>query len=309
MRETSLAFLLSAAVFAQEPRDLGPLPFEGKYTLAGTLGLLDATCILRSWRLKGVLACPSPSGGVRVCLWVENAWPSGILEVVRQPWKTHYAELSGLYQGMRSLPLYGTSASHQGRSGDGTSAEFAEARVYTFVPDFGLSQTNLPLAVPRGPFFAVSYISELDGLAWRNPRVDALVSPEARLARLKSCSLPDPRLCAGTWGGYYPRVGFAHHPSAVMAAYLQGLRAGRAASRPAGRVVVEPYPFEPRTGHYVQMLAPAPRPCVPIGWPLVRAVERGSGSRFGNFLFVHFGVFEVCRGCLPVRLTPERPPI
>lgn len=312
MKASSLAALLALVTngeaFGQEDRVLPPLPFEGKASIAGTLAQVDVSCILRSWRIKGAMACVSPSGGVRTCLWVENAWPSGILEVVRQPYKTHYAELKGVFAGLTSVPALGDSSSHAPTSGDGTAKQFAEARVYTFVPDYGLSQGDVPLAIPSGDAFSVSYLSELDGFAWRSPIVDSLTSPQALLSRLKSCSLPDPRLCAGTWGGYYPRIGFLNHESQVMAAYVQALRAGRAASMPLGRVALGRYPFEPRTGHYIQMLAPSYRTCTAIGSPLIAPLEKAAGSKHGAYLFLHYGVFEVCRGCLPVRLTSERAP-
>ena len=303
---------LAGEAAPQDPRDLGTLPFEGTATIAGILPRIDAGCILRHWRLKGVLACPTPQGGVRVCLWVENPWPTAILEVVRQPYVTHFAELQGPLRALRAAPL-GTvgSSAHAPRAGDGTSLEYAEARLYSYVPDYGLSQSGLPLAIPTGAPFAVSYVSELDAWGWRSPAIDRLVDPGTMLVQYRSCSGPakSPRLCAGPWGSYSPRVGFAVHPSQVMAAYLQALRAGRVASRPFGRVVAAPYPYEPRTGHFIQMLGPAPRPCVAIGFPFVRPIEAGAASRWGNYLFVHFGVFETCRGCLPVRLTPERAPV
>jgi hypothetical protein len=94
--------------------------------------------------------------------------------------------------------------------------------------------------------------------------------------------------------------------SEPVAAFVQALRAGRAASRPLGRVVLSPYPFEPRTGHWIQMLAPARRPPVRIGDADVASLERGAGARDGRYLFAHFGLFERCQGCLPGRLLPER---
>ncbi len=304
-----LLLLAGGGLPAQEDRALPELPYEGKQTLTGTLARIDVTCILRSWRIKGAMVCLTPSGGIRACLWVENAWPSGLVEVVRQPWKTHFAEMKGALQSLKGAPTYGVSSTHGPMAGDGTANQFAEARVYTYVPDYGLSQSEIPLAVPSSSPFTPNYVSELDGFGWRNPLVDSFTSPEAMLARLKSCSIPDPRLCAGTWGGYYPRIGFINHESEVVAAYVQALRAGRAAAMPLGRIVLQPYAFEPRTGHYIQMLEPSYRSCVAIGFPFTKAIEVGAGSKFGSYLFIHFGVFEVCKGCLPTRLTQERAPL
>ncbi len=303
-----LALVTLGTTPPQDDRVPAALPYEGKHTITGTIPLVDVSCILRSWRLKGVMVCVSASGVVRTCLWVENAWPSGILEVVRQPLRTHYAELKGALAGLEPLRLFGKSSSHTALAADGTANEFAEARVYTFVPDFGLSQSEIPLAIPSGSQFSVNYVSELDGYGWRSPAIDNLTAPETLVGRFKSCSIPDPFLCAGTWGSYFPRIGFVNHPSEVIAAYLQALRAGRVASRPLGRLALEPYSFEPRTGHYIQMLSPSYRTCVSIGSPLVRAIETGARSKWGAYLFIHFGVFEVCKGCLPVRLTGERAP-
>lgn len=302
---------MTSSTHPQEPsRDVGVLPFEGRYSIPSTLGVMDVSCILRSWRIKGVLTCATPSGGIRTCLWVENAWPVGIFEIVRQRGKTHYLELSGPFKGISAAPLPWALSSGHGPSGaDGTAIQFAEARVYTFNPAFALAAGELPLAIPAGRFFSVNYLSELDAFGWRSPLLDALTAPETLAGRLLSCgAIPHPRYCAGSWGSYVPRVGFVNHPSPVVAAALQGLRAGRVASRPLARVVLDAYPHEPRTGHYLQMIAPVARPCVPIGQPLTRPIETGAGQRNGAYLFLHFGIFETCRGCLPVRLAGERAP-
>lgn len=293
-----LAFVLGIALGPmQDSRTPG---FAGSESVFGLVGKTDASTILRTWRLKGVLACVS-GGRPRVCLWVENAYPCGIVEVVRQPGATH---LSG-------LRLFGTSSSHTARSESGTALQFAEARVYTFIVPFILGDTDGPIAMPRGPLFAVNYVSEVDGWGWRTGIPDLLTQPAAVLQRagLPSCStVPDLHRCAGRWGGYFPRIGFLQHPSEVMTAYLLALRAGRVANAPLGRVVLGRYPFEPRTGHYIQMIRPVQRPSVPIGFPLVRALEQGAGSREGAYLFLHFGLFEECKRCLPPRLLPSRAP-
>lgn len=139
--------------------------------------------------------------------------------------------------------------------------------------------------------------------------VDFFTCPEAWIATVKSCGMaPDPVTCAGTWGSYFPRIGFINHPSQALAAAMQALRAGRAASRPLGRAVLSPYDYEPRTGHYIQMVEPLPKLGMSIGSPFPQPMDVGAGSTWGNYLFVHFGIFEYCSGCLPVRLVEERPP-
>jgi hypothetical protein len=256
------------------------LPYERSQSVATIIPQLDVGCILRTWRIKGVLVCPSATG-VTPCLWVENAYPCGILEVVRQPLKTHLIEVP-------SLPFDRTTSGHNEQE-----LQFAESRVYTFVPKFpdGL---EIPLAVPRGPLFQISYVTELDAPGWRTGLLDLLSG--------------SPRDCAGTWGCYTPRTGFVVQQSEVMASHLQALRAGRVAARPAGRIVLAPHPFEPRTGHYLQTIAPARRSCVSIGNPDIRSIESGAGSKHGAYLFVQFGMFEVCKRCLPVRLLGPRSP-
>jgi len=181
--------------------------------------------------------------------------------------------------------------------------------VYTFVPDLGFSNSDIPLAVPEGSLFQPNYLSELDGFGWRSPVVDSLTCPESELAKLKSCGeFPDPLTCAGTWGSYFPRIGFVNHPSQALGGAVQALRAGRAASRPLGRVVLSGYPFEPRTGHFLQMTEPVPKLAVSIGSPFPQILDQGAGSPFGNYLFIHFGIFQFCSGCLPVTLEEARPP-
>lgn len=285
-----------------------PLPYEGTQTLAGTIPQVDVSCILRSWRVLGVVVCMS---GLEphACLFVENAYPSGLLEVARQPLRSYFAELGGALRSFQSLRMFGVSSDHVPVSGDGTSGQYAEAKVYTFIPDLGLANSDLPLAIPNGPAFQVTYLSELDGFAWRNPLVDFLTDPGSIAARATPCDrFPDLVNCAGTWGSYSPRIGFLNHPSQVMAAAVQALRAGRAASSPLGRVTLGTYGAEPRTGHYLQLLRPSLRACVSIGTPLVKLVETGSGSPYGAYLFLHFGVYRVCKRCIPVTLAEPSVP-
>jgi len=98
------------------------------------------------------------------------------------------------------------------------------------------------------------------------------------------------------------------HEGSVTITQMQALRAARIASDPAMHVVLKAYPFEPRTGHYIQMTSPVKRPAVRIGDPNISAIETGAGAKDGHYRFVHFGIFEACRGCLPTRLVDARSP-
>jgi hypothetical protein len=120
--------------------------------------------------------------------------------------------------------------------------------------------------------------------------------------------IPEPLTCAWSWGSYFPRIGFAQHPSEVMGGHLIALRAGRVAAMPGTRVAVGQYPFEPRTGHYIQLVRPTWRSCMSIGWPLTRMIETGALSQEGAYLFIHFGIFRACNGCFPAFLVEPRPP-
>ena len=316
----SLALLVAVAALAPTtgaaPQDLRPVAYEGKESLFSITPRIDVLCILRSWRLKGIMVCPTPSGGVNVCLRVENAWPTGLLEVVRQPMRSHLIEMKPIFRALKPVATRGVSgdrrsSSHSPVAGAGSAGQFAETRVYSFIPPMPLIDAlGIPLAKPRAMPFQLSYLSELDQFAWRSPAIDKFVSPvQSGLGRLRACGrIPELVGCAGTWGSYFPRIGFIVHPSQVMAAHVQALRAGRVASSPVGRVVVGSYPYEPRTGHYIQSLSPVTRSCKPIGSPLVKVIETGATSRHGAYLFLHLGVFETCRGCLPIRLLGPRKP-
>lgn len=273
----SLWRILSAVVLlALQDR----LPYERSLSAAGLLAQVDVGCILRTWKIKGVLVCPW-KGRLKPCLWVENAYPCGILEVVRQPGKSHLLE-------MPPFPLPRTTSGH-----NEAGLQFAEARVFTFVPPF-VQDLEIPIAAPRGPFLRLNYLSELDAAGWRAGLLEKLFVPGAE--------------CVGAWGCLYPRTGFVSQPSEPIAAHLQAVRAGRVAFRPHGRLALGPYPFEPRTGHYLQMVSPIRKSCVTIGSADLRGLEAGALSKHGAYLFVQFGLFEECRRCLPPRLLAPRPP-
>lgn len=253
------------------------------------LAEVDWSAILRTWRVKGVLYCPKP------CVWVENAYPVGFFEVTREAFRTEIAPLKNIVK---------ESAGHSFSSDKTDSTlQFAEAHVAEFVPmmEFGL------IARPNGSPLAVSYLSEVDRWAWRSPFLDWILHPAESATLCEGASIPLPS-CAGRWGNYYPRHGFVVRDSEVMAAYVQALRAGRIAHQPAMHVTLKAYPFEPRTGHYIQMTSPVRRPAVRIGDPNISAIETGAGSKDGYYRFVHFGIFEACRGCIPTRLVEARSP-
>ncbi len=273
----SLLKILSLAALAL-PQER--LPYEGTVSPPTLLGRMDVSCILRTWKIKGVLVCPW-RGRLKPCLWVENAYPCGVLEVVRQPFRTHLAAVPPLPVGRL------TSGHNEG------NLQFAESRVYTFVPPL-VQDMEIPIAAPRGPFFRLNYVSELDAPGWRTGLLDLLWTPSAD--------------GAGAWGCYAPRTGFVTQQSEVIAAHLQALRGGRVASAPLGRIVLSPYPFEPRTGHFIQRIAPAGPGCVSIGNTDLRTLEAGALSPHGAYLFLHFGMFEECRRCLDPRLLGPRDP-
>jgi hypothetical protein len=248
----------------------------------------DLSAIFRSWRIKGVLSCPH-KGRTRHCLWVENAFPCGIIEVVRRPGASLIAEAQGATRGLRS------TGSHAGGG-----LQFADARVHTLVPFPPLFE--IPIAKPWPQGFRVNYLSELDPIGWRIDWWDRLVRPFPIAADCES--KPVQPGCAGKWGAFYPRTGYALQPSEPRAAFLQAVRAGRVASDPAGRVVASPYAFEPRVGHFLQLVRPAIRPAVRIGY--ADDLETGLGSITGSYVFVHFGIFEECHRCLAPRLVGPR---
>ncbi len=289
MWKSSLLGLVLGAALLQEK-----LPFEGSVPLVSLYGQIDISAILRTWRVKGVMVC-THHGQPRACLWVENAFPCGVIEVVHQPFRTHITELSAALAALRLLPLSSSAGSDRGQ----TNLQFADAHVYTFVPQ--VQDIDWPIASPQSHAFAVNYISEFDAFAWRTGIIDRLIRP----APLLSCETAlDKTSCAGTWGAFNPREGYLIHSSEPKTAFLQAVRAGRVASDPAGRFVIQTYPFEPRTGHMIQMIRPVWRPAVRIGE--AGPIDEGAGSINGAYLFIHFGIFEECRRCLPPILVGPR---
>jgi hypothetical protein len=170
--------------------------------------------------------------------------------------------------------------------------QFAETRVFTFIPPLS-QQMEIPIAAPT-PQYMINYVSELDFEGWRTGLLDLLFTLSKE--------------CAGNWGCYSPRNGFVERPSEVLAAHLQALRAGRVAYDPQGRVVLSHYEYEPRTGHYIQMISPVVRPAVSIGNSQLSKIESGAMSPYGAYLFVQWGLFDECKHCLDPRFLETRSP-
>jgi hypothetical protein len=177
-----------------------------------------------------------------------------------------------------------------------------------FIPNLDV---GLPIAVPPITGYGVAYFSEIDPISYRSPFIESILKAPRIAAGLPSCDtqwrvgLND---CAGNWGSFYPRLGFVNSPSSVIAAYLVALRAGRIANDPIGHIVVGSYPYEPRTGHYIQPVRPSLGACGKIGNPLILKVERGAASQGHEQLLIHFGIFEACKPCWGARLVEARTP-
>lgn len=264
-------------------------PQEGPEPASMLVRRTDVSAVLRSWRITGVMAC-AHKGRVRKCLRVENAFPCGLLEIVQRP---------GASQILEALPWVAPIPTG-GRHGEG-NLRFGEARVASLVPTL-VAEPGLPIAKPHSMGFRMSYVSEFDPIGWRVEAWDLLLN--ASKVPPDCSRVPLHPGCAGLWGSLYPRAGYVIHGSEPQAAALQALRAALAAHRPVGRAVVTPYPFEPRRGHFLQMLKPAWRPGVPIGYPL--PPDWMPGSMSGSYLFMHLGIFEECARCLPARLVGPR---
>jgi hypothetical protein len=275
---------------------------------------INLGCILKTWRIKGVSVCIK-GGEPTPCVIVENAYPVGILETVKAPFPSHIKEAAVVARGLEkaggelgAAPNGGSS--HTSDSSPGSGLHFSEARAFMFVPN--LDAGGLPIAVPPITGYGVAYLSEIDPFSFRSPLLDSILKAPRIAAGFPSCdtqwrvALND---CAGNWGSFYPRLGFANSPSSVIAAYLVALRAGRIASDPIAHIVVGSYPYEPRTGHYLQPVRPSLGACGKIGDPLILKVERAAGSSKGQeHLLIHFGIFEGCKPCWGARLVGARAP-
>jgi len=278
---------------------------ETQYTVCDRI---DVTCILRNWSIIGAMVC-THGVDVNFCFIYQNPYPVGIVESVRRAGTSHLGDAGSYLKSVRAMPLFGKSSSGTTSQGGGQGMQFGESHAFSYVPELGLS--DYTIAKPSATqIMTPSYFSELDGFFWRTPGADLMEAPQFALAKVVSCSqVPRPTECAGTWGPWYPRTGFLTHPSEVVGSHLLALRGAKVASSSGTRACVGTYPYEPRTGHFVQMIRPLWKPCSSIGTPFVRPIETGAGQVEGAYLYVHFGVFMECRGCFPAILQSPLPPI
>jgi len=274
----------------------------------------DYACVLRHWRIRGVGVCIR-DGHPRPCLKVENPWPVGLVEITRREYASPIQEadalLSHFAKPARELAQAATGdaaqqhGSHTPYAHKGSSLHYAEAHVYQYAaPPANLIAGGLPLAVPCGRTFPLLpvYLSELDAYGWRDESVDGVFFFAGAAGSLRlACDVQWPANlagCAGPWGPYLPRVGWASHPSSPVAACLQAMRATSVASAPGWlRVKLGPYGYPPLTGHFFQLVHPVVRGCERIGSPLVAKIEAGAGSADGTYVLVHFAVLRQCIGC------------
>jgi hypothetical protein len=273
--------------------------------------ITDYSCLLRHWRIVGVCVCIR-MGKPIISIRVRNPYPTLVLESSRQDYQSAIAEVNAALALLKPtagavsdelLKTRRNTSSHTSGPQGGRSTQFAEARVMEFAPPVNLVATGLPVALPctEAKPLSLLYVSELDAFGWRHEFLDALFY--VAMTAGVPCDVQwagNLQGCAGPWGSYYPRVGWATHSSSVITAYVQSLRAARVATEPAmGRVVLSRGAYPPRTGHYIQLVEPKPGACRTIGTPDVLGVELGNGSSSGRFIFIVFGVFERCIGCEP----------
>ena len=299
------------ALLAATPARAQSLPagsYENTETQYSVYGRIDISCVLSHWSIIGAMVC-THGFDVHFCFIYQNPYPVGIVESVRRAGTSYLSDAGGYLKGVSKAPLFGKSSSGTTAQGGGQAMQFGESHAFSYVPELALNEYMI--AKPRGSMVMMpAYFSELDGFFWRTPGADLTEAPELALAKIVSCAqVPRPNDCAGTWGPWYPRTGFLTHPSEVIAAHLIALRGARVASSPGTRACVGNYPYEPRTGHFVQMIRPVWKPCASIGTPFVRPIETGEGQLEGAYLFVHFGVFFECNGCFPAILQAPLPPI
>jgi hypothetical protein len=274
----------------------------------------DYLCVLRNWRIRGIGICIKDFK-VRPCLKVRNPFPVGLLETSRKDYGSAIFEINALLSALQTparavtdqflKTKQGTGSHSPDPTGGNRAIHFAETRAIEYASPLHLVLAGaqfLPIARPchTPRFLDLKYASELDACGWRTDLLDAIFY--AAYTAGIPCDLQwaaNKFACAGNWGAYYPRVGWAHHSSSVIASYLQALRGGRVAAEPGlGRVTFGPYAYPPKTGHFIQQLHPGPgNSCGRIGNPLVLQVELGKASPTGSFVLVHFGVFDQCIGC------------
>ncbi|MBI4575571.1 MAG: TraU family protein [Planctomycetes bacterium] len=308
---------------------VGGSPPLGSHNEATIVAATDWSTVLRTWRFKGVCVCggPIPEVGPRT----ENAFPTGVVEAVKQPGASYLATaataatnvateaataLAGLTLGAGEL-----SSSHSGRGLGETGTQFLETHVYSY-PAVSLAAALGTVPGLCGPYAGVAdvmvphYYSELDALAWRTGTGDlfdfagALSYYAGTLGACSASVVPgvgslSGLFCAGTWGPLYPRRGFVTGHSEVVAAHLLAGRALQVAMVPTGRIVTWPYAYPALQGHYWQMVEPSWRPGYQIGQGIA-TTEAATTSARGGYLFVHFPILECCLPCYPSRPVGPR---
>jgi hypothetical protein len=257
-------------------------------------------CIIKTYKIKGVCFC-TIDGIPRIGIIKENAFPTAIVEVVKQPFSSILTESISVltYFNMSGVKI--SDSSGVGEKAKGEGLEFAEVHSFYF-PSPGLEDFQW-LCIPKTKPFMPIYFTEIDYYGWREGLTDKLFYPQKILASATLCNGAGSNLhyCAWAWGGWYPRTGFLIHPSEPIAMQLIGLRNLFAASQPLGRPVINPYNFPPRTGHYIMPVYPDVRPCYNIG-TISPVAENNLVSEDGRYLFIHFPVFECCQPCWGSRL-------
>ena len=120
----AFAVIVGGALCAAQ--DIPRMEYEGSSDQVTLQGQLDWAAVLRTWRIKGVLVCTIGTE-VKACLWVENAYPCGVFEVVRQPFRTHLKEGEIVMGLLKDLGL-----DIQARHGE--AMQFADVRAWSWVP-------------------------------------------------------------------------------------------------------------------------------------------------------------------------------
>jgi hypothetical protein len=274
-------------------------------SLLETLAQVDAAAILRSWKIKGV-EISWEDGEPRVCLKVENAWPTFLLEALDRGGESMIREAEPVLRVLSAL-FDGDLRGLAGVSGPaGSNHQMREAHVWGFTPPIvpALGGAQELMVLPPGPVFAPHYLSEADRREWRSGRFDAII----HAGRILAGGGLDAR--AGSWGSYYPRAGAAILPSAPWMDMLTAVRAGRIPLAPSGRIVVGRSQWETRTGHLLQALLPRRDSAIRIGVEIRTRDRDERGPRRRLYLFM--GIFEGCaRGtfaCDRPRQVPARSP-
>ena len=312
-----LALLLVLIALANTSGHAGPAASPlGAHNEASILALTDWSAILRTWRFKGICVCGDliPRFGPRT----ENAFPTGIVEAVKQPGATYLA--TAVTAATKAAAKAVLSSSHSGKGLGESGTQFLEAHAYGFpLGNAWVNSVTPGICFPYGPKppgIDPLYYSELDQLAWRTGTGDLLDAASAlsfyadahggcAAAALPGMGALSGLFCAGLWGPLYPRRGFITQHSEVIAAHLAAVRALHVANAPTGRIVTNWYWYPTLQGHYWQMLEPVWRPAYQIGQG-VASTEAAATSPRGGYLFIHMPILGCCSPCYPSHPMPPR---